>query len=86
MAGREEPLTGKVAVRELVAEEHADDRRDRERAQDPCLFGRAEAEARQVAEDEGIPRSPNEELQHHHYEEFEADGFAHGSWNQLGRL
>ena len=34
----EEPLRGEIPVRELVAEEHADDGGDRERAEDPGLL------------------------------------------------
>ena len=75
---RENQLIGK-----LIAEEHADDRRDREAVQDPGLLAVRETEARQVAEDQRQPRPPDEELKDHHHEEFFAGrgsrGIAHGS-------
>ena len=74
----EEPLRGEIPIRELVAEEHADDGGDREAAENPGLLARGEAEAGQIAEDQGIPRAPDEELQHHHQEQFEANGSVHG--------
>ena len=41
MAERQELLGRKIAVRELVAEEHPDDGRDGERIQNPAIAGRA---------------------------------------------
>ena len=38
MAEGEELLRGEIAVRELVAEEHADDRGDREGVENPGLL------------------------------------------------
>src|SRR5215204_5993963 len=78
MTGREEALRGEVPVGELVAEEHADDGGDREAAEDPGLLTRRKAEAREVAENQRIPRAPDEKLQDHHQEQLEADRSVHG--------
>jgi hypothetical protein len=69
VAEREELLRGELAIRELVAEEHAHDRGDREGVQNPGLFRRREAQARQITEDERQPGAPDEELQGHHQEQ-----------------
>ena len=71
---REELLRGEITVGELVAEEHPDDRGDREGVEDPGLLAGREAEARQVAEDERQPRAPDEKLERHHREERAAGG------------
>jgi hypothetical protein len=78
MAGRHESLRREVAVGELVAEEHADDGGGGEGAENPALLGGREAKAREIAEDQGIPRPPDHELQHHHQKQLEADGRMHG--------
>ena len=69
VAEAEESLGGEMPVGELVAEEHADDRGQGEGAQDPSLLDGREAQAGQVAEDEGEPGPPDEEFQDHHQEQ-----------------
>ncbi len=73
MAERQEPLRREVAVGELIAEEHADDRRDRKGVENPGLLARREAQTRQVAEDQRQPRAPDEELQDHHREQLQTN-------------
>jgi hypothetical protein len=77
MTDRQELFCREVAIGELVAEEHADDRGNRKGVEDPALLGRAEAEAGQVAEDQGKPGAPDKELQHHHQDQLESNGFVH---------
>jgi hypothetical protein len=64
----EETFGGKIAVRELVAEKHADDGGDWEGVQDPGLLARSEPEAGEVPEDQREPGAPDEKLEHHHDE------------------
>jgi hypothetical protein len=65
----EEFLGVKFPVSPLVAEEHADDRGDREGVQNQRLLSGREAEAGQVTEDQREPSAPDEKLEHHHEEE-----------------
>src|SRR5437773_5149997 len=77
MTERKELLRGEIAVGKLVAEKHAHDCGDGKRIQDPRLLPGFEAEAGEVAEDQWKPRAPDEEVQNHHEEKFEADCFVH---------
>src|ERR1035441_10081707 len=79
VAEGEEFLRGKMTVRVLVAEEHADDGGDGEGVENPRLLYGAKLETGQVAVDQRQPASPNEELQHHHQEEFETNRVIHSS-------
>ena len=58
-----------IAVAELIAEKHADNGSDGKGVENPALFTRREAEARQITKDERQPRAPNEKLERHHHEQ-----------------
>src|ERR1035441_10646639 len=68
-----------MTVRILVAEEHADDGGDGEGVEDPGLLYGGKLEAGQVAVYQRQPAPPNEKLQHHHQEKFEADRIIHST-------
>src|SRR6185369_309645 len=82
MAEREKALRGEITVGELIAKEHANDRGDRERIQNPRLLACCEPKAWQIAKDQRQPGSPDEEFEHHHQEKLEADCFIHRETNR----
>jgi hypothetical protein len=73
----EKTFRGEIPIRKLIAKEHPNDRGNRESIEDPGLFDGAESKARQITEDQWQPGAPNEELQNHHQEKLEANGFIH---------
>lgn len=72
-------LSGKMAIRILVAEEHADNCGDGERVEDPRLLDCREIQTGQVPVNQRQPTSPDEEFEHHHDEEAEADRSIHNA-------
>ena len=66
-----------MAVGVLITEEHAHDRGNRERIEDPRLLAGGEPQARQVSKNQRQPGTPNEEFQDHHEEQPEADRGVH---------
>src|SRR5581483_12218437 len=70
-------LRGKMTVGVLVAEEHADNRRDGEGVENPGLFARRESQAGQISVDQRQPATPNEELEDHHEEQAGANRSIH---------
>src|SRR5688500_15340879 len=77
MAGREKFFGGVITIGELMNEEHADDRGDRESGQNTGLFAGGKSEPRQGPEHHREPRAPDEEFQNHHEEQLEANAFIH---------
>ena len=77
MAEGQKFFRGEIAIRKLVAEKHADNRRDREGVENHRLLARRKTKARQISEDQRQPRTPDEKLQDHHEEEFEVCGSIH---------
>src|SRR5437899_12680 len=78
MTEGQKALGGKIAISELIAEEHAQNRSDWKRIQDHSLFAGTEVEAWQITENERKPGAPDEELEHHHQEKSKTN-IAHGS-------
>src|SRR5207249_10368321 len=68
-----------IAVCKLVAEKHAHHGSDGEGIEDPGLLPGFESEARQVTENQWKPGAPDEKLQDHHEEKFEANCLVHRS-------
>jgi hypothetical protein len=66
VAHPEKPLGGEISVGELIAEEHADERGQRERAEHERLLPCGKIKAWQITEDQRQPGAPDEELQEHH--------------------
>src|SRR5882762_9074849 len=77
MARRHELLRGEIAVGKLGAEEHSQKRSQSERIQNPARMDLVEFQIVEISENHWKPRAPNEKLQHHHEEKFEADCFVH---------
>src|ERR1043166_6126137 len=68
-----------MAIRVLVAEEHAHNSSNREWVEDPGLLNWGEVQAWQIAVDQRQPAAPDEELQYHHDEKSQADSSIHSS-------
>src|SRR3974390_3028748 len=79
MAKSQKSFGGEMPVGVLVAEEHPHDRRDRKRVENPGLLDRRKFHAWKVTIDQRQPAAPDEEFQHHHHEQPEADRVNHSS-------
>ena len=77
MAEGEKFFSGKVSIGELVAEEDADHRGDGKHAAGKVLLPAFELQHRHVIKNLDLPGAPDGDLEHHHQEEFEPNGFVH---------
>src|ERR1700761_6827994 len=67
----------KIAVSELIAEKHPDDRRNWESVENPNLLMGRKPQTGQISEDQWKPRAPNDIFENHHQEELPLHGFVH---------
>ena len=68
MAEGEKFFGGEISVRELIAEENADNRRDGEHAARQILLPLLKLQHRHVVKDLHLPGAPDGDFQHHHEE------------------
>ena len=72
MANAQKLFRCKIAIRELVAEKHCDNRCDRKSDQNPSLLisRKSKPISAKIAEDKRQPSSPYEKLKCHHQPQF----------------
>jgi hypothetical protein len=80
----EELFGGELAVGELGAEEHRDQRADVERPEDEGVLQDGELEAEDVIEPEFEPRAPDEDLHEHHQGQLAAQGLLPRGGERIG--